>query len=513
MVPCCCPEEAPVPRVAVLGLTLEANTFSTVKATMEGMQREGGVHRGAAIADHYLGSTATLAGFLDPDVPDGVELVPLVSYRAGALGQFTADAFDDATADMAAELRARGPFDAVLLALHGAAVAENAEHADAQAAERMRAVVGPDVPIGVVLDMHANVDRQLVDCVDVLRIFQTNPHVDPRDRALECRSVVLSMLEGRPRPVVAFEQLPLVVNIVKQDTSDEPMAGILARARELEERPGMLDVTIAEGFPYADVEQMGMAVLASHRDDRAAAQAAVDEIAALLWDARVELQGGAVTIDEALQRVSSHTGDRPILLLDVGDNVGGGSCGDSTSILNAAVDQGVGRIAMTLWDPSVVAELSDVAVGEPVSVMVGGRSAEQEGRPQPLRAVLTGRSDGVFEDPGPTHGGFRRYDAGPSVALRTDSGIAVVVTTHPMGNTSAELLRMVGVEPGEFAAVVGKGVNSPKAGYGRVCGEQLMVDTPGVTRLSVEAFDYTRRRRPMYPFEPQTQYAVAAAAR
>jgi microcystin degradation protein MlrC len=99
------------------------------------------------------------------------------------------------------------------------------------------------------------------------------------------------------------------------------------------------------------------------------------------------------------------------------------------------------------------------------------------------------------------------------VALRTDSGLAVVVTSHPMGNTSAELLRMVGVEPADFAAVVGKGVNSPKAGYGAVCGEQLMVDTPGVTRLSVEAFDYARRRRPMYPFEPQTQYAVAAAAR
>jgi microcystin degradation protein MlrC len=345
--------------------------------------------------------------------------------------------------------------------------------------------------------------------VDVLRIFQTNPHVDPRDRALECRSVVLSMLAGQPRPATAFEQLPLVVNIVKQDTADEPMAGILARARELEERPGMLDVSIAEGFPYADVEQMGMAVLASHRDDPAAAEAAVHEIAGMLWAARVELQGAAVTIDQALQRVSSHTGDRPILLLDVGDNVGGGSCGDSTSILNAAVEQGVGRIALTLWDPAAVVELSDVQVGERVSVTVGGRSAEQQGRPQRLEAVLTGRADGLFEDPGPTHGGFRKYDAGPSVALRTDSGIAVVVTSHPMGNTSAELLRMVGVDPADYAAVIGKGVNSPKAGYGRVCGEQLMVDTPGVTRLSVDAFDYARRRRPMYPFEPETEYRAS----
>lgn len=489
-------------RVAVLGLSLEANTFSTVKSTMERMTAEGGIHRGGEIAAHHLGSTSTLAGFLDPDLPPEVELVPLVSYRAGALGEFTENTFEEATADMAESLRRAGPFDGVLLSLHGAAVAENAEHADAEAAARMRAVVGPDVPIGVVLDMHANVDQHLVDTVDVLRIFQTNPHVDARDQAIECRSVMLSMINGAPRPATAFHALPLVVNIIKQDTDDQPLASILTRCRELEAAEGMLDVSIAEGFPYADVEQMGMAVLASHRDDAAVAQAAVDEIAELLWNARADLQAGAANVGQALRRVQANSTGKPILLLDVGDNVGGGSCGDSTSILNAAVGMGVGRIAMTLWDPAAVRELASAAIGDTVTVTVGGRSAEQEGHPQRLTAVLSGRSDGRFEDAGPTHGGFRRYDAGPTVALRTADGIAVVLTSHSMGNTSAELLRMVGVEPAEFAAVVGKGVNSPKAGYRAVCGEWLMVDTPGVTRLSVDQFTYRRRRRPMYPFEP-----------
>lgn len=490
-------------RLAVLGLSLEANTFSTVKCTVEGMVDGGGIHRADEMTAHYLGSTATLAGFLDPDLPPGVELVPLVSYRAGARGEFTAAAFEEATADMAESLRRAGPLDGVLLSLHGAAVAQNVEHADAEAAARMRSVVGPDVPIGVVLDMHANVDQQLVDTVDVLRIFQTNPHVDARDRAIECRSVLLSMINGARRPVTAFRALPLVVSIVKQDTDDEPLASILARCRELEATEGMLDVSIAEGFPYADVEQMGMAVLASHRDDAAVAQSAVDEIAGLLWNARADLQAGAAHVEQALRRVQANATDKPILLLDVGDNVGGGSCGDSTSILNAAVSMGVGRIALTLWDPAAVQELASATIGEAVTVTVGGRSAEQEGHPQLLTAVLSGRSDGKFEDPGPTHGGFRRYDAGPTVALRTADGIAVVLTSHPMGNTSAELLRMVGVEPTDFAAVVGKGVNSPKAGYRAACGEWLMVDTPGVTRLSVDQFTYRRRRRPIYPFEPE----------
>lgn len=493
-------------RIAVLGISLEANTFSTVSATMSRMAAEDAIHRGQGIVDQYIGSTAILAGFLDPDIPDGVEMVPLVNFRAGAVGAFDAETFDAALADMTQALRDSGPFDGVLLALHGAAVAENAEYADAETARRVRAEVGPDRPIGVVLDMHANVGQELIDQIDVLRLFQTNPHIDARDQALECRAEIIAIVSGAPSPKTVIERLPLIVNIVKQDTDDEPMASLLAHCRKLEQRDGIVDVSIAEGFPYADVEQMGMAVIASHRDDAAAARAAAREVAARIWAARDDLQAGAVSINEALERVRSHAGDRPILLLDVGDNVGGGSCGDSTSIVNAAEDLGVGGIAMTLWDPGAVAELSSAAIGDRVHVAVGGRTPEQEGHPQVLDAVLSARSDGRFEDHGPTHGGFSKYNVGPTVALRTDSGNAIVVTTHPSGNTSAELLRMVDVEPAEFAAVVGKGVNSPKAGYGAICGEFLMVDTPGVTRLSVDKFMYRRRRRPMYPFETDTTY-------
>lgn len=498
-----------VPRVAVLGLSLEANTFSTVNATMERMESERAIHRGTDMVRHYGDSTATLAGFLDPDLPADVELVPLVSFRAGARGAFTADTFDRATAAMASALSDDGPFDAVLLALHGAAVAEHVADADAEAAARMRAVVGPQVPIGVVLDMHANLDQRLVDTVDVLRIFQTNPHVDARAQAVECRAGILSILAGAPRPVMVLEQLPLVVNIVKQDTSDEPMGSVLARCRELEAQPGMQDVSIAEGFPYADVPQMGMAVLVSHRDDPAAARAAADEVAGLLWDSRTELQGDALTPEQALRRIAGPRTGRPALLLDVGDNVGGGSCGDSTTILNEAMRLGIGDFAVSIADPAAVVELAAATIGDRVSVTVGGRSAEQDGVPQPIEALLTARSDGRFEDPGPTHGGFRHYNAGPTVALRTDSGIAIVLTSNPMGNTSPEQLRSVGVEPGDYAAVVGKGVNSPKAGYGPVCGEQIMVDTPGVTRLSIEQFTYHQRRVPMYPFESDTSYPIS----
>src|SRR5699024_5304771 len=130
-------------RLAVLGLSLEANTFSTKKTTMEGMQRRRAIHWRDGVAAQYLGSTATLAGFLDPDIRSGVEIVPLVSYRAGAAGEFTAECLDGATSQMVEMLREAEPIDGVLLSLHGAAVSENAEFADAEIASRIRAAVGP----------------------------------------------------------------------------------------------------------------------------------------------------------------------------------------------------------------------------------------------------------------------------------------------------------------------------------------------------------------------------------
>lgn len=493
-------------RLAVLELTLEANTFSTRKTTFASMADDGGIVRGQEIAERYTGSTATVAGFIDPDVPADVEIVPLVAFHGGANGEFTAAAYDQATSEMLTALRNNGPFDAVLLSLHGAAVAENAENADAETAARVRAVVGPRVPIGVVFDMHSNIGAGLLDTVDVLRIYQTNPHVDARDQALECRAEVLEMLGGAPRPATAFTALPLVINIVRQDTSREPLAAILARCREVEQADGMLDVSVAEGFPYADVAQMGVSVVASHRVSATAAQDAVTEIAGLLWDCREELQGTGVTPEQALLGLDRSRRGRPTLLLDVGDNVGGGSRGDSTTILGEAIRMGRADLLVSLWDPAAVAGLAGTAIGARVEVSVGGHSAEQEGVPQKLTATLVARSDGRYEDPGPTHGGFRRYDAGPMVALRTDSNVVVVLTSVSTGTTSPAQFRSLDIEPADFAGIVAKGVNSPKAGFAPLCGEQIMVDTPGVTRLSVEKFSYVRRRRPMFPFEPDATY-------
>lgn len=492
---------AKAPRLAVLGLGHETNTFSTQLATLAKYE-DGGLHRGAGLSAHYATSETTFAGFLAPAaVGETFELVPLLAGWINPCGAITARAFQVIVNEMTELLAASGPIDGVLLGLHGAAVAEGHPDADSAIAAQVRAVVGPDVPIGAVVDMHANLEPRLVDLVDVLLPYQTNPHVDARDRGLECRTRILELIDGAPRPGLALIQLPLVVSITRQDTREQPMRALLEYAIELESGDGVLDVSLVEGFPYADVEQMGMSVLASHRDGAAAAAGVAAALAERVWVAREGLQGHGLSVSAAVEAIRGHRGAQPMLVLDIGDNVGAGGPGDSTALLAQFVAQEVDGVVTVLLDPQAVARLESEPLGAQVSLAVGGRSPEQDGGPVFVEASLVGRSSGTYEEPTMAHGGLRFFDVGPMVALRTSGGITVVLTTKLVQPITPRQLEAVGLVPASFRAIVAKGVNGPRAGYAEVCDTWIEVDTPGVTRLSLSGFEYLHRRRPLYPFE------------
>lgn len=492
-------------RIAVLGIHHETNTFSSVRADLDAY-RAGGIHRGPEFAAHYRDSQAALGGFLDTAPgQESVETVALMDAMVTPRGPVTEEAYDVIVREMLDMLDAAAPVDGVLLGLHGACVADGHPSADADIADRVRAVVGPGVPIGSVMDMHANIDPRLAGTLDVVLAYQTNPHVDPRVKGVECRRLLLELIATGDRPAVVLEQLPLVVTITQQDTSTAPMSDLLEIARQVESEPGMIDVSILEGFPYADVPQMGMSVLATH-PDRAVAQDAARRVAAAIWERRSELQGGAVTVEQAVDTVHAHQGDRPLLVLDVGDNIGGGGPGDSTVLLAAFLESGMGGVAGTLYDPAAVAELAGASIGVRVQVAAGGRSAEQEGTPIILSGTVTGRHSGPYEEPKIAHGGFRFFDGGDMVAITTDDDVSVVLTSKAVQTVTPVQLKVVGLNPSSVRAIIGKGVNAPRAGYADVCGDLVVVDTPGVTRASVYGFTYRHRRSPMYPFEPDTAY-------
>lgn len=488
-------------RLAALGLAHETNTFSRVLADLEMWD----VLRGDELRQKHATATTTLAGYFSASEKLGFEIVPLIFANTGPIGTITKRAFDILVDEMLQLLKENGPWDGVLMAQHGAAVSDEFHDADGEIVRRTRELLGPDMPIGVNFDMHANITQQVIEHSTVTVVYATNPHLDAKERAEECAELIVRTIKREINPVQVLEMPPLVVNIIKQFTGEEPMKGIVETMGVAMQRPGMLSVSIAEGYPYADVEEMGMSFLAIHDGDPEAAREAARYMAEFAWERRELLQGDVPSITEALQYADAAP-EGPIVLMDVGDNIGAGSSADSTFLLAEAKRLGIRGYHQTLYDPEAVGDCAEVGVGSQITMTVGGKTDDMHGEPVMVTGTVRALSDGLFEDPLPTHGGWRFFDGGTSAVLETTDGHTLLLTSKRVGNTSLEQLYSVGVNPARFKILVAKGVVSPRPAYSRVAKEIVLVDTPGVTTTNLGFFTYKNRRHPLYPFELDTQY-------
>ncbi|HLG51057.1 MAG TPA: M81 family metallopeptidase, partial [Chloroflexota bacterium] len=257
-------------RVALLGFSHETNTFAPTPTDYEQFETSG-IARGDEIVRRYKGSHSTIADFLEASERLGFDVIPLLYAQTEPSGVITKNAFDRIVGEMLHMLAQNGPWDGVLLANHGAAVSEEYHDVDGEIAARIRALVGPSVPIGLALDLHGNMTQRMIDNVTVTTFYRTNPHLDAALRAIECAELIVRTIKGEIHPVQALETPPLVINIVKQFTGEEPMKSVMADCEAVIGRPGMLSASVAEGYPYADVPEMGMSFLAIHDGDPAAA--------------------------------------------------------------------------------------------------------------------------------------------------------------------------------------------------------------------------------------------------
>ena len=495
-------------RIATAGFQHESNTFSTVPANLDQFIRAG-ILEGEAIRTEYATSQSTLAGFFAAcaEVAD-VELVPLIFARLTPMGTITAEAISHIMDRAIAALRDNGPWDAILLPQHGAAVSEPFPDADGEFVRRVRELVGPDVPIGLALDMHGNISHQMVDNADITTVYQTTPHIDAYEQALLCARLTLRLVRGEIRPCSALAMPPVLVNILNQGTSDHPMSDLLRVADQHRTRPGVLSLSVVEGYPYSDVAEMGMSFIAITDNDPALAEDIVNRLADAAWSMRAALNTCGTPIDEALLRAKAAPSG-PVVLFDVGDNVGGGSPGDSTLILHAARRLSVSGVLQAVADAEAVQACGAVGGGGLISFAVGGKTDGRHGAPFPISGTVTALSDGHYEETGPTHAGFRFFNDGSSAAIRTEDGFTIVLITRPGGTMSLQQFRTLGIEPKDMPILVAKGVHSPRPAVEPIASEMIWVATPGVTTADLSTFVYRHRRAPLYPLDAGASWPVA----
>ena len=515
-------------RFAILGISHETNTFSQVPATYEKFE-EAIIARGQEMVDRFAESEYTIAGYLQGAEELGFEAVPLMYANTGPIGTITKDAYDRITEEMFGMLRDQGPWDAVLISNHGAAVSEEFPDMDAEFTRAVREIVGPGVPVGMTLDMHSNISKESVANTDVCVVWRTCPHLDCKQRARKTAELIYRTVKGEIKPVQYIELVPMLVNIVKQFTGQEPMKGLVDDCVEANEREGILDTSIAEGYPYADVEEMGMSWIAISDGNAESAEETAKWMAARAWEKRADLNRPVDSIEDALKQAqeryvgpkpegvenflpddgsalaepepSEHSHLGPIVLMDVGDNIGGGSSADSTHIMKVAMEMGVEGYLQTLYDPEAVEALVAAGVGAEVSLEVGGKTDDMHGQPILVTGTVIRIDDGSYEETRPTHGGFRFYDDGQRVRLNTVNGMTLILTSARQGNTAREQMYSMGINPEDYRVIVAKGVSSPRPAYQPIAAEIIIVNSPGVTSADLDTFEFKRRRVPLYPFE------------
>jgi microcystin degradation protein MlrC len=485
-------------RVGIIGLQHESNTFQNTPTTWESFQ-QGALLRGPDIAREYGVSHHEVGGFLRGLDEEGIEAAPIFFAWAMPSGTVTARTLEKLLQAMLDELKNAGELDGILVAPHGAAVAENRPDMDGAWLRELRSRVGPTMPIIGTLDLHANVSQEMMQATNALIGYRTNPHLDQRQRGQEAARLMARMLRGEARPTHSVAQAPLAINIERQNTSLSPCRECFEALDDMLADNRVLANSLLLGFPYADVHEMGASVIVATNDEPDLARKLANEFVEYLRARRHDFVGRFFDIDQAIDKAQS--APAPVCLLDMGDNVGGGAPGDGTLLLHALVRKGVANAFVSLYDPESVQLAVQAGVGQNVSLALGGKVDPLHGPPLAAKARVRGLYDGSFSESQPRHGGRTNYDMGPTAIVQLGTGQTVMLTTRRVAPFSLQQLTSCGIDPQQFQVVVAKGVHAPVAAYEPVCPTLLRVNTPGITTADMASLEYKNRRKPLFPFE------------
>jgi microcystin degradation protein MlrC len=483
-------------RIAVAGFMHESNTFNPLPTDRAAFAAQS-LTFGLALLDEWRHAHHEVGGFIEGVEQAGDEILPLVMAWATPSGPVRDAVLEEITGHLIEELRRRRP-DGLLLALHGAMVADSHPDADGEVLSRLRQALGPDFPVVVTLDLHGNLSQRLIESCDATVAYRTCPHVDQRECGLRAAELMRAILRREIRPCQALAKPPLIVNIMVHDTSCEPLRAFMEEARALERRPGILRVNLLPGFAYADVPQMGPSVVVVTDGDPELARREADRLAGMLWEARERM---ARTLPDAATAVArALRADRlPVVLVDTGDNVGGGSAGDSTFLLAEMLRQGTTDGVVCLYAADEVKQCAAAGVGQRVNFSVGGKVDRLHGDPVPVSGRVRVLHDGTYVELEVRHGGKRVNHMGLTALVEVEGSNLLVLTSQRHPPFSLGQLTCLGIQPQRQRLLVVKAAIAYKAAYAPVAGTIIEVDTPGLTAVNPSRFAYRHIRRPMYP--------------
>ena len=524
-------------KLVIAQMKHETNTFSPVPTTIECFDRAGGMPLEGAAALAAFRCTGTALGALIAAAEQaGAEYLLPVAGSARPGGPVTDDAFEY-LAGRIVDAVARG-CDAVLLDLHGAMVTQSLGDGEGELLRRIRQVA-PDVPIGVALEMHANLSPAMAEAATVIAGCQTYPHVDMYETGLRAARPVLDSLRGTARPAIAWGLRPMLPHVMRQSSRDSPNREIQCRAREIE-RQGALAASVFMGFPYADTPHAGVSAVVVTDGDPGQARRWCDELLDHAWERRERFRYTVEPLERSLQRARAlQPSCSPAVLLDHFDNCASGGTMDTTTVLCGILRAGLENVAVfAIHDPAAVQAAERAGVGATVTLALGGRNhlpaIGARARPLSVTARVKRIVDGRFRNEGagsalgrpggkggPPRGAFGLLPPeGAAFALGRPGGewedmgrcavldtgkVEIAVISRRIEPYDIACFRVLGIDPASKRYLMLKSRAHWRAALGGVAKVVIDCAGQGVCPSDFSQLDFRRLRRPMYPLDVEAR--------
>ncbi len=477
---------APLFRIAICGLSLEASTFSPGRTRVADFRPRRGAEVLAGRPFWTVGGS----------LADAAEWVPVLVGSAIPGGAVPAADYAELKAEILDGLRGAGPLDGVVLDLHGAMNVLELDDAEGDLAVAVREVVGPEVIISTGMDLHGNVSWRLAETLDLLTCYRMAPHEDAletKERAVVNLLARLALPPERRRPLKAWVPVPLLLPGEKTSTRLEPAASLYAMVPPVEALDGVLDAAIWIGYAWGD-EPRNRCVVMVTGDDEAVITREAERLATAVWAAREEFVfvAPAAPLADCLDTALASSA-RPYLISDSGDNPTAGGTGDvSWTLGQLLADPRLGPggppvIFAAVQDTAAADACAAAGVGATVTLLVGGHVDDRPAGP----VELTGEVRHVDRsDP----------DAEAEVVVRAGSVDVIITRGRKPYHLLADFERN-GLDPHAADVVIVKiGYLEPEL-YA-LAADWMLALTPGSVDQDLVRLGHHRISRPMFPFDP-----------
>ena len=486
------------PKILIAECKQEVSTFNPVQSRYEDFQ----ICSGRDLLRAHEGGEMEMGGALRVfGERDDIEIVPGYSARAVTSGgTLSARDFGRIAGEFLDSVRKAKAVDGVYFALHGAMAAEDQDDPEGFLLEETRQILGSGVPVVISLDLHGILtDRMLQNC-RAATVFHTYPHVDFRDTGVRAAKVLLGILDGRIRPVMARVPVPALVRGDELITESGSLGTVMQAVARFEDSPGGVAAAMMIGNPFTDVPDLCSNALAITDGDANLAESAALEIASLFWSHHQGMTAKLTPLADAIAAASDVRGT--VIFYDPADATSSGASGDSNAILCGLLDAGYrGKALLPVVDPGAVADARSAGVGAVIETTIGGALDPGRFSPVRLKARVLSLSGGEFINE--SHG--TSWFAGDTAVLETGE-ITIVATSRAVSLYDRSLFLANGQDPRKFDLVVVKSPHCRHEYFDDWAAKTFNLDAPGSTSANLKSLGHEKCIRPIFPLDADVPF-------